>query len=45
MYNQIKNDNLNYLIDPTSLRSIDYLYYHLKMKAIEFLLQSVISKS
>ena len=35
MINQAKNDNSNYLIDPTLIKSIDYLSYHLKMKVIE----------
>ena len=36
MTNQTKNNNLNYLP-----KSIDYLSYHLKMKTIEHLLQSI----
>ena len=35
MINQAKNGNSNYLLDPTLMKSIDYLYYHLKMKIIE----------
>ena len=35
MSKQTKNNNLNYLIDPTFTK--DYLSYHLKMKMIEHL--------
>ena len=31
MSNHTKNNNLNYLIDPTFTNVIDYLFYHLKM--------------
>ena len=37
MSNQTKNNNLNYLIDPTFIKTTDYLYYHLKIKVIEHL--------
>ena len=39
---QVKNNNLNYLIDPTFTKVIDYLFYHLKMKMKEFLFQSIL---
>ena len=35
MSNQTRNNNLNYLIDSTFNKSIDYLRYHLKMKIME----------
>ena len=35
--NQNKNNNLSYLIDPTLVMLIDYLYYLLKMKMTELL--------
>ena len=40
MSNQTKNNNLNYLIDPT-FTNVDYLSYHLKMKMIELLFQNI----
>ena len=40
MSDQTKNDNLNYLIDPTFTNANDYLFYHLK-KRIETLSQSI----
>ena len=42
MSSQTKNNNLNYLIDPTFTKVIYYLSYHLKMKMIELLFQSII---
>ena len=42
MTNQTQNNNLNYLIDQTFKKSIDYLPYHLKMKTIEDLFQSIL---
>ena len=41
MTNQTKNNYFNYLIDTTLLKLIDYLFYHLKMKKIEHLFQSI----
>ena len=41
MTNQTENNNLNYLINPTFTKSIDYLSYYLKMKTIEDLFQSI----
>ena len=41
MTNQTKNNNLNYLIDPTFTKSIYCLSYLLKMKTIEHLSQSI----
>ena len=38
---QSKNNNLNYLLIPHLLKSIDYLSYLLKMKTIEHLIQSI----
>ena len=43
MLNQTKNDNLNYLIDPTFDRvNVLFVYYHLKMKMIEYRMKSII---
>ena len=41
MTNQTKNNNLNYLIDPTFTKVIACLSYRLKMKTIEHLFQSI----
>ena len=41
MTNQTKNNCFNYLIDTALLKLIDYLFYHLKMKKIEHLFQSI----
>ena len=45
MSNQTKNNNLNYLIDPTftiyPTSNIQYLFYHLKMKLIELRFQNI----
>ena len=42
MTNQTKNNNLNYSIDQHLLKSIDCLYYRLKMITIEHRFQSII---
>ena len=43
MLNQTKNDNLNYLIDPTFDRvNVLFVHYHLKMKMIEYRMKSII---
>ena len=42
MTKQAKTKNLNYLIGPALLNSIDYLFYHSKMKKAEHLFQSII---
>ena len=42
MTNQAKTNNLYYLTDPHSIKSIDYLSYHLKTKMIKHLSQSII---
>ena len=41
MTDQAQNNNLNYLIDQHSQKSMDYLPYHLQMKTIEDLFQSI----
>ena len=41
MSNQTRNNSLKYFIDPTFTKVIDYLSYHLKMKKIELLLQTI----
>ena len=40
MTNQTKNNKLNYLIDPTFTK-VDCFSYHLKMKTIERVFQSI----
>ena len=40
MSNQTKNNNLNYLIDPT-FTNVNRISYHLKMKMIEVLFQNI----
>ena len=42
MINQTKTNYLNYLVGPKFNKVIDYLPYHLKMKMIEHLFQSII---
>ena len=42
MTNQTKNNNLNYSIDQHLLKSIDCLYYRLKMKTIGHCFQSIV---
>ena len=41
MSKQTKNNNLSYLIDPTLTKVKYYLSYHLRMKMIEHLFQSI----
>ena len=42
MTKQTKTNNLNYLVDPDLTKLIYYLSYHLKMKIVEHLFQSII---
>ena len=42
MTKQTKTNNLNYLVDPDLTKLIHYLSYHLKMKIVEHLFQSII---
>ena len=44
MSNQTKYNNLSYLIDPTFIKVIGYLYYHLKLEMIEYLFQIIIQQ-
>ena len=44
MTNQTKNNNLNYLMIQHLIGSIDYLFYHLKMKKTENPFQSIIDQ-
>ena len=43
MTNQTKNNNVNYLIDPTFTK-VKRLSYRLKMETIEHLFQSIMSQ-
>ena len=41
IFNQTKNNNLNFLIDPTFTKNLLIYYYHSKMKKIELLFQNI----